>query len=156
MKKAIVFYSRTGFTKTVCRMLARELSADSYEIIDEKLRKGILGFPFCIFDALRKKKTKIQINNFNINNYDWVLVASPTWADNLTPAIRTFIEGSEFKNKKVVILATYITEDTSIADEIEFLIKKNGGNVINKFKMKTTKNLSGISENINKLAKKIK
>lgn len=59
MKTLVVFYSRTGNTKKMAKILAKELHADIDEIVDLKNRKGILGYIFSGRDAMKQLKTKI-------------------------------------------------------------------------------------------------
>ena len=95
-KSLVVYYSRTGATKKVAEKIAEELSCDIEEIIDLKKRTGIIGFIFCGRDASEKRSTRIRDVNYDPSKFDLVIICTPIWAGNMTPAIRTYI--GRFKN----------------------------------------------------------
>ncbi|MDD4111130.1 MAG: flavodoxin domain-containing protein [Clostridia bacterium] len=102
MKILVTFYSKTGHTKRVSTDLAKNLKSDIDEIIDLKNRNGIWGWIKAGYDGFKGKLTEIK-NQKNPGNYDLVLVGTPVWGDNLSPAVRTYI--TKYKNdlKKVVV-----------------------------------------------------
>ncbi len=106
MKTLIVYYSRTGTTKKVAQRLGRELGAECEEIIDHKKRAGFFGFLGAGFDALRKTTTKIGQLDQDPADYDLVVVGTPIWAGQMTPAVRTFLSANRSKMKQVAFLAT--------------------------------------------------
>jgi len=61
MKTLVVYYSRTGTTKTVGKAIAKELKADSDEIIDLKNRLGPVNYIIAGKDATLRKLTKIKV-----------------------------------------------------------------------------------------------
>jgi len=105
MKILVVYYSKTGNTKKVANDLAIKLKADIEEIIDLKNRSGIVGWIIGGKDALQEKFTEIKSIK-NPKDYDLVIIGTPVWAGNSTPAVRTYI--NKFKNdfKKVVLFIT--------------------------------------------------
>ncbi|VVB53075.1 Flavodoxin [uncultured archaeon] len=105
MKALVAYYSRTGTTKKVAEAVAKELSADLDEIIDEKNRGGPLGYITGGRDAFLKKQTTIRTQK-NPADYDLVVVATPVWADLPTPAARTYIEQNKGKIRKNAFLIT--------------------------------------------------
>ena len=96
VKPIIVFYSRTGRTKTVAKKLSELLKCDIEEITDFKNRAGITGFLGAGKDAVQKRKTTIKEPEKPVSNYDLLILGTPIWAGNMTPAIRTYID--KFKN----------------------------------------------------------
>ena len=48
---------------------------------------------------------KIEVSK-KIDNYDFIIIGSPVWADGITPAIRTFIENNDFSNKEIACFMT--------------------------------------------------
>ena len=87
MKYLVAYYSRTGNTKQLAHQIAEALSADIDEIIDKKKRKGVGGWLSAGRDATGKRDTEITAIK-NPLDYDVVIVGSPVWGSNLTPAIR--------------------------------------------------------------------
>ncbi|MDD5085136.1 MAG: flavodoxin [Candidatus Omnitrophica bacterium] len=106
MKALIVYYSRTGKTRGVAEKLAGKLNADITEIVDLKSRKGPLGFVGGAHDALKKLTTEISPISYLPENYDIVIVGTPVWADNMTPAVRTFLAKYPLRGKRAAFFCT--------------------------------------------------
>lgn len=96
----VAYYSRTGNTKKVAEKLAELAECDIEQIIDKKNRKGIIGYIKSGRDSLLKKTTDIVESKVDFSQYDTVILATPVWASNITPAIRTYVQkyGDNFKN----------------------------------------------------------
>lgn len=106
MKSIVIFYSRSGNTKFVAEEIATNLDSDLRPLIDKKNRKGMRGWIWAGFDALRKNKTEIEPFEFNPGKYDLIFIGCPNWASTLPPAIRTFLESVDLKNRKVTLFCT--------------------------------------------------
>jgi len=87
----VVYYSRTGTTKTVAQALAEKLGADLEEIVDRKKRSGPLGFVVAGKDARLKKLTEIDDPRTDPSSYDLVAVGTPVWAGTVSCAVRTYL-----------------------------------------------------------------
>lgn len=105
MKILVAYYSKTGNTKKVAIDLAKNLKADIEEIADLKNRSGIIGWIIGGKDAYQEKFTKIKTTK-NPKDYDLVIVGTPVWAGNSTPAIRTYLNKYKSDLKKVVLFTT--------------------------------------------------
>ena len=112
-KILIVYYSRTGSTQKVCQELGKRLGCDLEEVVDQKNRKGIFGFVLGGFDALRNAHTKISTSGKDVEGYDLVILASPVWAGNVAPALRTYIEEHKHRIKKAAFICTSGSGDAS-------------------------------------------
>ncbi len=95
MKGLVAFYSRTGTTKQAANYLAGRLGYDMAEIIDLKDRSGPKGYMTGGHDAFCKRFTEIQEPAKDPLDYDIVIIGTPVWGLNITPAVRTYLE----KNK---------------------------------------------------------
>ena len=91
MKTLVVFYSRTGVTRTVAQALAGQLQADIEELHDRKKRAGALGFIVGGKDACLKRLTEIDPPVKDPAAYDLVVIGTPVWADTMAPAVRTYL-----------------------------------------------------------------
>lgn len=93
MKTLIVFYTRGGTTRTVAEALQARLgkTAQLLEITDLTKRSGILGWILAGRDAIRRKPTIIEAADMDVKKYDLVVVGTPNWGSNLTPAVRTWL-----------------------------------------------------------------
>jgi flavodoxin len=99
-KILVVFYSRTGHTKKIALDLAKKIDADTEEVVDTKDRSGAMGYMIAGKDASGEKTTEILPSTANPANYTLVVIGTPIWAWNMTPAIRAYITAhkAEFKN----------------------------------------------------------
>jgi flavodoxin len=105
MKSLVVYYSRTGRTKTVGKAIAKELKADSDEIIDLKKRLGIINWFIAGSDATRRKLTKIKVKK-KPESYDMIIIGTPIWGKNMTPAVRAYLTNHNLGGKKVCFFCT--------------------------------------------------
>jgi flavodoxin len=105
MKILVAYYSKTGNTRKVALGIAQALKTDIDEIIDLKKRSGIIGWLIGGRDAMKERQTQITATK-NPEDYDLVIIGTPIWAWNSTPAIRTYITQFKDKLKKVVFFTT--------------------------------------------------
>jgi flavodoxin len=104
-KKTITYYySKTGTTKRVAKLIAKKLGSDIEELIDTKNRKGIIGYFVSCFDSKKKKLTQLEKLRKKPSDYDLVIVGGPVWAWSINPAVRTFL--AENKIKKAALFCT--------------------------------------------------
>ena len=106
MKSLVVFYSRKGKTKKVGELISEQLNSDVEEIIDTKNRKGILGFIRAGKDANLKNLTVIEKTKKKPESYDVIILGTPIWSRNMTPAIRTYTSENKDKFKKIAFYCT--------------------------------------------------
>lgn len=105
-KVLIVYYSRTGNTEKAVLELAAQLNADVEKVIDCENRKGAIGYIIGFQHASKEKTTVIEQPKFDPSGYDIVVLATPTWVVNMTPAIRTYINYYKDQFKRVAFLVT--------------------------------------------------
>ncbi len=98
MKILVIFYSRTGTTKTVGENIANILKCDSEEIFDTKDRMGVMGYMQAGKDAMLKKLTKLKKIQKTSGLYDLVIIGGPVWGFTVSTPIRTYITENKFKN----------------------------------------------------------
>jgi len=105
MKTLVVYFSLTGSTEFVAKIISEQLNADLCEVVDKKHKKGKLIYLKGGAAAFREKLTKIEVNK-SIENYDLIIIGSPIWAGKITPAIRTFLSQNDFYQKKGAFFVT--------------------------------------------------
>ncbi len=91
-KKLVVYFTRTGNTKAVAAKLANLINADCEEIIDSRSYRGFIGFFRGAYGAIKQRRTKLMPPKYNPDNYDLVILCTPMWAGNITPAVRTYCQ----------------------------------------------------------------
>ena len=111
-KKLVAYFSATGRTAKVAKMLAEVLGADIHEIKPKE--------PYTRSDLNwlnKKSRSSVEMNNKSIrpemaeNNvqiaeYDVVFLGFPIWWYVAPTIINTFLESSDFSGKKIILFAT--------------------------------------------------
>ena len=105
VKYLVVYYSRTGNTKNLAHQIAEAFDSDIDEILDTRKRKGVGGWLSAGRDATGKRDTDITVEK-NPLDYDVIIIGTPIWASNLTPAIRKYLKTFDLQGKKVAFFAT--------------------------------------------------
>jgi menaquinone-dependent protoporphyrinogen IX oxidase len=105
-KILVVYYSKTGNTGRVANDVAAALGADCERIIDKKNRNGFFAFFGAGGDAMHKKTTAIEPPQKDPATYDLVVVGTPIWAGNITPAIRTWLTMNKDKCRAIACIVT--------------------------------------------------
>ncbi|MEM3421420.1 MAG: flavodoxin [Candidatus Hadarchaeum sp.] len=126
MKILVACYSRTGTTKAVGEAIARELGADFEHIIDLKRRTGLPPFRFLIAgrDAMRKRTTNIKFEK-SAEDYDLIVIGTPVWAGNITPAVRTYLNIQKLEGKRVAFFCTDGGGHEKVFAEMRALVPKS-------------------------------
>ena len=87
-KTAIVYFSKTGNTRTACNVLAKELPGDLFELT--------VAQP----PAAKGELPVIEPAQIDLNSYSLVVVASPVWAANLVPAVQAFLKNNSLAREE--------------------------------------------------------
>jgi flavodoxin len=103
MKSLVVYYSRTGNAKFMAEKIAEELGADIEAVIDEKNRRGMIGWLIAGYDATRGKETKIAETKKLPGDFDLIIIGTPVWNARPSPAIRTYLRHRDLSGKKTAI-----------------------------------------------------
>ena len=119
----VVYYSRTGKTRTAANALKDQFSCEIAEIKSTVERIGFLGFITCVLDSLFDRDDEIEPFNKDLKGYSPIIIATPLWIGKLSSPARTLIQQkqSELKDKEVYILITYLGKFT---EEKENLLKE--------------------------------
>ena len=102
----VVYYSRDGHTQQVAQALAKRFHADTERLIDMKKRTGPFGFPAAGKDAIAGNLTKLGPLAHDPGQYDVILIGTPSWFGNVTPAVRTFVKEYDLSQKKIGVFGT--------------------------------------------------
>ncbi len=106
MKTLVICYSRSGHTKKVAEAISFVLKCDIEEIKDKVDRRGIWGWLTSGRDASMGNLTKISDVMKSIDSYDMVIIGTPIFAWNLSPAIRTFLSENAEKISNAAFFCT--------------------------------------------------
>lgn len=109
MKSIIIYYSYSGNTKKVTRILGEYLSRMSeVEFIELKAPDESNAFFAQAAKALRHKRAKIQPVNFDLKNYDLICFGTPVWAFGPALAMNTYLDKCfGLEGKDIILFTTY-------------------------------------------------
>lgn len=114
MKTAIVYYSLEGNTQYTADKIVDKLKAscevDVIRIDPEKAYpdKGFKKFFWGGKSAVMAETPTLQSYEFEVAQYDRIILGTPVWASTFTPPIRTFInENPAVKDKKVAVFTCF-------------------------------------------------
>ena len=96
----IVYYSRTGKSKTVCDAIKNNYGVDMLEIRDLKDRAGTWGFIGAAFDNMFGRYTEIEPEHPDLSKYSLIILVSPIWNWKLSSKIYAAPTKSPDKNEK--------------------------------------------------------
>ena len=111
-KKLIAYFSATGRTAKVAKLLAEVLGADIFEIQPKApYTKADLNW------LNKKSRSSVEMNNktfrpeiaesnVQIAEYDVIFLGFPIWWYVAPTIINTFLESSDFSGKKIILFAT--------------------------------------------------
>ena len=105
MKKLFIYYSLTGNGEVV----AKKMQEKGYELRKVETVKGLPKvFFFAMlsggFQAGLKKKAKLKEFDYDISQYDEVVIGSPIWNGRITPAINTILANINLEGKELLFV----------------------------------------------------
>ncbi len=106
MKTLVVYYSRTGVTQKVARLIADRLSCDLEQIEEERNRKGMVAYLWSCYEALREKTPPIKIAGQDPVAYDLVIIGTPIWAGRMASPVRSYLDQREASLPAVAFFST--------------------------------------------------
>lgn len=89
-ENAVVYYSRTGTSRIVAEHIGKTLGWPIYEVVDLKIRAGLLGDLRCVFEALFGLKPLVKYDGTAFSELGHVLIIAPVWIGSMaTPMLHT-------------------------------------------------------------------
>jgi flavodoxin len=105
-KILVVYYSRTGYTRTLAGELVAALDADVDQLDDGRDRSGILSYLRCAREALKKRTVELLPPAYDPSTYDVVVLGTPVWAGNVSSPLRSYVAAHGAQLRKVAFLCT--------------------------------------------------
>ena len=102
----VVFFSRTGSTRSVAEGIARATGADLEELREARSRLGILGWLRSGYEGTYRRSSEPLPLQRQLGGYDIVFVGSPTWSRSLSSPVRGFLEKYRTTLPRVALFAT--------------------------------------------------
>ena len=135
MKSLVVYYSTTGNTKLVARVIAEALDTTPVEITETKPRKSRpLVYLIGGFEATMNRASRINPIDVDLKQYEEIFIGSPIWNSRPTPAVNSFIYQTDFESRHVIPFFTMGGDnaDKALAN-IAAKIEKSQGTVVGSF-----------------------
>lgn len=119
---AVVYFSRTGYTKKLAYQIADERGADIYEITTTEKTDGDLGFLWC--GRFGMHKWGMPINDVDLSKYDSVVICSPMWVFGVCAPVREFckMQRGKLKNVGYVLTHTMNARFENVAEDMDALL----------------------------------
>ena len=89
MNTLVVYYSRSGKVKEEAISQAKEINADTAEIVCRTCYKGVFGFVKAGYHSVRKHCPVIE--PIDIKSYEKIIICGPVWAGTVASPIRSFL-----------------------------------------------------------------
>lgn len=106
MKTLLVYYSRTSNTLMIANTISESIECDIEEIVEKDKRKGIIGYIKSGYQASKGKVNHIEDSEYDISDYDLVIIGTPVGAGKMSVPVRTYLK----KNMdKIPLLACFCT-----------------------------------------------
>ncbi|EDK32794.1 flavodoxin family protein [Clostridium kluyveri] len=106
-KILVVYYSLEGNTKLIAETISEKLSSDILEIKPKKDIDSHSKMKYLIGgkQSVIKEKPELIPYDINVENYDILFIGTPVWAWTFAPAVRSFLESTNLKNKKIALFS---------------------------------------------------
>lgn len=146
-KRAVVFFSREGYTKKLAYEKADASGAKIIEIKTPERTKGFSGFMWCGRFGMHRAGMPIEQTGEEFSLYDEVTICAPIWVFSVCSPIREFCKRESGKIKKVNYCFVHFMKKDFLgsADELDGILKIKHDNLENvccrfgKFKRKSSR-----------------
>lgn len=127
MKNIVIYYSLEWNTQLVSEKINDFFWWDIIKLIpDIEIKKdSFTKYLWWGKQVIMKEKPKLLNEKINIENYDLIFLWTPVWAFNFTPALRTFFDEHEIKNKKIILFCTHEWWQGRTLDNMEDYLNGN-------------------------------
>lgn len=121
--KAVVFFSRTGYTKKLAYALANEQGADIIELFTTEKTDGNLGFWWCGRFAMHRWGMALAVQT-DLSGYDSVTLCFPVWDFGISSPIIEFCKQQRGKLSNVHYVSTHFMKARfeGIADKADEML----------------------------------
>lgn len=128
MHTLVVYYSRSGSTRTVATALAHGVAGTLRELVDANARTNLFVASMA---AVLRRSAHLVNADYNVSGYETVVIMTPVWVGNPAPAANTFLRAVDLNGKKVLIVALGQSgENLATSSRLEQMARARGGEVI--------------------------
>jgi len=128
MDTLVVYYSRSGSTRTVAAALAHGVEGTLRQLVDANARTNLLAAAMA---ALFRRSARLVNPDYDVSGYETVVIMTPIWVGNPAPAANTFLRTVNLTGKKVLIVALGESgANLATSSHLEQMARARGGQVI--------------------------
>lgn len=106
IKILVLYYSRTGFTRTIAWQIAHACSADLESIEDVAGRRHASAYVRSAIEAALHLETPIRRARHVPSDYDLVVIGTPIWFWNMASPVRSYIKKHRRQFRRVAFFCT--------------------------------------------------
>lgn len=105
-KVLVVYYSRSGTTRTLASAIAKSLGSDIEEIVEPRDRNGFIGYIRSLIETARRQPSAIEPSREDPSAYDLVIIGSPVWAGSIPAPVRSYLAANKARLPEVAFFCT--------------------------------------------------
>ncbi|MGD0191143.1 MAG: flavodoxin [Rhizomicrobium sp.] len=106
-KILVVYYSRSGTTRTIAEVISRALSCNVEEIRVKDDPPGIGGYFRSCFESMRERPADFEMLSCDPSAYDLVIIGTPVWAHSMSTPVRSFLAANKTRLHHVAFFCTH-------------------------------------------------
>ena len=120
MRALIVFYSRTGATKKLAKVLGGVINfCDTEELVCSEMKTGLVGYLKAGYQTFKKLKPEIEPIKHSPEQYDIVIVGTPVWIGTMSSPVRSYLSRYKDKFKNIAFFCTCGEKQDRIFEKME-------------------------------------
>jgi flavodoxin len=122
----VVYYSFEGSTKLIAESISQEIEGNILSLeVEKPISNDITKYIVGIKQVILKEKPKLIPYEFKPENYDVLFIGTQVWAWNYAPALRTFFEENNIKNKKIALFDCMSSSDGKTFENMKKALEGN-------------------------------
>ncbi|MGD0803381.1 MAG: NAD(P)H-dependent oxidoreductase [Candidatus Bathyarchaeia archaeon] len=127
MRTLVIYYSNRGTTARIAKAIIKATNATERELIDSNSRTG-KGMMSLALSAMLSWSSKLKNPNYALDGFDAIVLLSPIWAGNPTPAMNSFLKKVNLNGKRVLLgLVGAGDENLKAAEKLTKMVEAKGG-----------------------------
>ena len=107
MKILVVYYSNTGYTRTLAEQIAQASGADLEPIKESGNRRGVTGYLRSVLQGALHLDVAVRPPVHNPADYDLVVIGTPIWGWNMSSPVRAYIQKNRGHFPRVALFCTF-------------------------------------------------
>lgn len=160
MKVLIAYYSRTGNTEKVAKLIGEELSSRGIQIEYQKICPlKVKGYIKSAAGALLRSEVPLLNTDFDVSKYNCIIIGTPVWSASVASPVNSYMEDIKgMEKKKVTSFVTMAMLGGSMASGwISRRVNARGGKYLTGIKLSKQDLSDGeiLSARVAELAEKI-